>query len=391
MHRLLILGFALGACAGCADGTRGMGGADAGEADAPRAAGDGQASPGASSRAGRGRLSDAAEHGQDDIGEVLGRGDGGSASEPSWTVFTFNVGTSKGLAHDVDGDEYDSEAAEITDQFYHNSLSWQRAEDALAVFVAAERPAIAFLQEVFYDGWCAQGPQPPPDWSVCAHLPPDGALQLERVFGPDYQIACHEGHPDKCIAVRRDIGRIRGCPKDGVCLDGLHGGPPPWPCSHGPRAARAEVDLADGTTLVVVSIHATSGLSAEDAACRAAQFRRVFIDAGDGSPLAPGSEPVLIGGDLNTDPLMFAASDESAATWNEHVGAGKAFVDLAEPDQDAPASYLGIAHLDHIATNAFEGDCVVAGRSAGVPPVLEATYWDHSPVVCKLRWHPNWR
>jgi len=46
-------------------------------------------------------------------------------------VMTFNVGTTPGLPHDLGDDGYTSEMADIADELYENSLSWNPAEEAL--------------------------------------------------------------------------------------------------------------------------------------------------------------------------------------------------------------------------------------------------------------------
>lgn len=301
-------------------------------------------------------------------------------------AMTFNVGTTLGLAHDQPPDDgYTQAMAVQADALYNNSLSWNPAEDAVTAFLADTPVDIAAFQEIFWDGWCDDIDVDPALDFVCSRQ--DAALvQTQRVLGAGFQVACHLGKPDKCLGVHERLGRIAGC--DGAfCLEGLRGSRVP-DCGSGARVAAADIELVDGGVLTVVSVHGSSGLGAGDQACRAAQFRQVFEDGGDGAPLANGDVNLVLG-DLNMDPYRFAGVDESADVWNAHVGEDRAFHHLTAVGPDAPPTYAsGLASVDHIASDrlAGVGDCVVPGLTEGIPAVLEATYFDHKPVICEAAW-----
>ncbi|MCA9771011.1 MAG: hypothetical protein KC466_01300, partial [Myxococcales bacterium] len=157
-------------------------------------------------------------------------------------VLTFNAGTTTGLPHDLGPDDgYSQHDAEIADALYENSLSWNPAERALTRFLAETRPDIAFFQELYFDPWCETISVDPALDFVCEDYTPERPLQIERLLGGDYQVACADGQEDNCAGVRRDFGRFVGCPGEGPCLGGLAGTGPPDGCSRGARVGSAEI------------------------------------------------------------------------------------------------------------------------------------------------------
>jgi hypothetical protein len=142
------------------------------------------------------------------------------------------------------------------------------------------------------------------------------------------------------------------------------------------------VDLAGGEgEFSVVTLHGSSGLTADDDACRVAQFDQAFVDLGDGAPGANGERNLVLG-DLNTDPGRYPGIDASAARWNEHI-TGR-FGMHTELGPDVEPTYGGLTNIDHVASDSFIGECVHPGLS-GIDVVLDAVYFDHLPVVCRLQ------
>ncbi|MCB1127659.1 MAG: hypothetical protein KDM81_14290 [Verrucomicrobiae bacterium] len=114
-------------------------------------------------------------------------------------VLTFNAGTTTGLPHDLGPDDgYSQHDAEIADALYENSLSWNPAERALTRFLAETRPDIAFFQELYFDPWCETISVDPALDFVCEDYTPERPLQIERLLGGDYQVACADGQEDNC-------------------------------------------------------------------------------------------------------------------------------------------------------------------------------------------------
>ena len=204
------------------------------------------------------------------------------------------------------------------------------------------------------------------------------------MLGAGYQVACNLGKTDKCLAVKRRFGTIRGCAGD-LCLDGLAGSRVDG-CGSGSRIGRGIIDLPDGGAVTVVAVHGTSGLTAEDQACRARQVEQIFVDFGLGDGPAANGTPALILGDFNTDPGRFAPADISAVRWRDFAGPRKPFHFLTPMGPDVPGSYGGLFNIDHVVSDAFEGTCWIAGVTAGHPDVNDFVYFDHKPHVCALEW-----
>jgi hypothetical protein len=312
---------------------------------------------------------------------LLGCSDASSpAEEPGINVVTFNTGTTEGLGPDGSRNAgYGDEQAALSDQYYGDGLAWQAAVDDTRGFFARVDADIVAFQEIFYSGECADIPADAQDGFVCETWEPGDPTVAQLVLGDDFQVACHLGKPDKCLAVNRRLGTFRGCDDD-LCLDGLEGGEVD-DCGSGSRIGRGVIELASGGTLTVVSIHGTSGIEDADQACRYEQFRQVFEDL-DGEPAANGERNVILG-DLNTDPGRMTDFDESAELFASQAGEGKRFHFLTDVGTDAEPTYV-LFNIDHVVSDALDGSCVHPGVTEGEPPVTDMVYFDHKPVVCRV-------
>jgi len=299
----------------------------------------------------------------------------------SFTVVTFNTGTTSGLAHGTDGDRYGSDQVAISDEHYGDGLAWVPAVEAVTAWFATLRPDVVAFQEVFYSGECPDIPAESREGFVCdswAEGDPTVALVL---LGLGYQVACHPRKPDKCIAVRRDFGTIRQCGDPDFCLEGLDG-ERVEDCGGGARVGRATIDLVSGGEITVVNVHGTSGVMPDDAECRVEQVRQVFVDM-DGTPGANGVRNVVLG-DLNTDPGRVPVwLDRSVAEWNEHVGGSQPFQWISPIGESATPTY-NLLNIDHVISDSFTGDCYAPGATAGHPAVYENVLFDHKPLVCEI-------
>jgi hypothetical protein len=301
----------------------------------------------------------------------------GTSEADALTVVTFNTGTTESMGA-VGGTEdgYGPDESSVSDAHYGDGLAWLPAVEAARQFFAEVQPDVVGLQEIFWSGDCADIPEEARSGFYCEGWEDGDPTVAQAILGEDYQLACHPGKPDKCLAVHARVGRITGC-EESFCLEGLTGATVEG-CGSGARVGRAEVERPDGTVLVVVNVHGSSGLSPEDQACRVAQVEQVFVDVGGQGPAAAG-EDVLIVGDLNTDPGR-STTDASADRWNDFVGPGHDFDWISAVGEDAPRSYQGIADIDHVAANARTGDCWIAGIDTA--EVYGVAYFDHRPVVC---------
>ncbi|MCB9537236.1 MAG: hypothetical protein H6704_13370 [Myxococcales bacterium] len=305
------------------------------------------------------------------------------AGAPGLVVVTFNTGSTPDLPHDRPPDDgYGQAEADLTDAHYGSGLAWRPFVDDTRRFFADLDPDIVVFQEVFWPGDCPAVPAEARVGFVCEDWTPGDPTVAERVLGPDYQVACHPGHPDKCAAVHRRVGTFRGCDAP-FCLEGLTGGRVEG-CGRGARVARGVIDRVDGGTLTLVNVHGTSGISRDDQACRTAQVEQVFVDLGDGRPAADGAVNLVMG-DLNTDPGRLTGFDASADRWLDFVGPEHAFHWLTAIGPTAPRTYGGAATIDHVVSDTLTGPCTYAGAPDGPPLPTEAVFFDHVPIVCTLR------
>jgi hypothetical protein len=270
----------------------------------------------------------------------------------------------------------------ISDMYYGDGLAWLLAIDAATRFFADAAPDIVAFQEIFYSGECETIPAEFHAGFVCESWSAGDPTVANAILGAGYQVACNLEKPDKCLGVKRTFGTIRGCDGE-LCLDFLDGSRV-MDCGGGSRVGRAVIDMALGGSITVVGVHGTSGITLDDQACRERQFEQVFVDlgTGDGSPGASGAANIVLG-DLNTDPVRLADGDSSAARFSEFTGEGKPFHFINDVGRTAAPTYA-IFNIDHIVSDVFEGECEVPGVTEGIPPVLEAVYFDHKPIVCRL-------
>lgn len=303
-------------------------------------------------------------------------------AEPQYdaVVVTFNTGTSEGLGHDARPDDgYGEAEAALSDAWYGDGLAWMPVVEDTQRFLAEVSPDIIAFQEIFYSEECADIPEDARAGFICEDWEAGDPTVAQLVLGGGYQVVCHFGKSDKCAAVKRSFGSFRGCDY-GFCLEGLDGARVDG-CGKGSRVGRGVIDLADGGSITLVSVHGSSGVTPEDRDCRAKQFEQVFVDL-DGEPAANG-ERNLIMGDLNMDPVRMA-DGAGAQEWNEHVGDGKRFHHISDVSADGPGSYANLFNIDHVASDAFEGSCWVAGLTEGHPKVSDVLYFDHKPIVCGI-------
>lgn len=297
-----------------------------------------------------------------------------------FTVMTFNTGTGASKLPGCDTNlGYGPEQARISDAYYGNSLAWKPAVDAVREFVQGISPDIVAFQEMFYCEECADVPEEARPGFVCEDWKPGSPTVAQLVLGEEYQIATHPGNNDKCLAVHKRFGRIRGCEED-FSLGGLEGFRIEN-CGGGARVARAVIDCVSGETITVISCHGTSGILAQDRECRARQVEQIFVDFGDGIPGVNGTAHLILG-DLNTDPKRMRCIDRSARRWHDFVGTEKPFHFVTDAERCAPGGYLGFIHIDHIISDVFQGEVLNLGDSE---EIFHFRMFDHTPVVARMR------
>jgi hypothetical protein len=305
----------------------------------------------------------------------------------SFTVMTFNAGTTDSMNHDIDevnggGDGYTAAMAEVNAREYSNNLAWGPAERAIAQFIAQRRPEIAGFQETFADVWCEEVHVDPLLDFACRDYHLGRRDQVARICGEDYQVACTESHRDNCVCVRKDFGHILGCDAD-YCPAGLAGLPPPSGCTKGARVGTIQIERCDGSLITVVNVHAIASLTEKNMACRVDQFKQIFQDRGDGVPAAHGDVNIVFG-DMNMDPFLFIPDDPSAVYWNQWVGEGRPFRYLSADSAGGTPTHVTTMRIDHVISDVLRGHCEVPGETPGVSPVMDSMYFDHRPVVCTV-------
>lgn len=316
--------------------------------------------------------------------------DAGTPGPLSFVAMTFNTGTSGDSEHDLPPDDgYGSAQAKLSNDHYGNGLAWRAVVDDAKAFFARVSPDVVVFQEIFHSPDCANVPASARAGFVCETWQPGDPTVSQVVLGAGYQVACNLGKPDKCAAVKRGFGAIRGC-AGALCIDGLAGATVAG-CGGGSRVGRAVIDLARGGSLTLVNVHGSSGMKSEDADCRKKQFRQVFENL-DGQPAANGARNLVMG-DLNTDPARLALVDESARKLGDWVGQGKAFSFLTEVGSSARPTYTSALvpglgqgfNIDHVMSDAFAGTCWAAGVTPGHAAVSSIKYFDHHAIVCDVR------
>jgi hypothetical protein len=299
--------------------------------------------------------------------------------EPSIKIVTFNTGTTEGR-NGQNNAGYGEEQGALSDMYYGNGLAWQAAVDDTRLFFERIDADIVAFQEIFFSDDCPSVPAEARAGFVCESWQAGDPTVAQVVLGEGWQVVCHLGKPDKCLAVNRRLGTFRGCDED-LCLDGLDGAAVP-DCGGGSRIGRGVIDLDNGGVLTVTSIHGTSGIEPPDRECRVEQFKQVFEDLGDGEPAANGERNVILG-DLNTDPGRTMDFDESAQLFNTYVGAAERFHFITEVGPDVTPTYT-LFNIDHVISDALTGNCVHPGVAEGEPPVTDIAFFDHKPAVCKV-------
>jgi len=319
---------------------------------------------------------------------------GETVAPRTFTLVTFNTGTTDNLSHAGDPDGYTDAMAGIEASFYGNNLAWMKAQQALRTMLETLQPDVLAFQELYYDGLCtddcagAQASDPAlfasacqgTEWA-CGTWTEDAPITVRRILPDGYAVACAPGHPDNCVAVRKAFGTLKDC-DDGPCIDGLDGRPPQNGCTGGARVATAVVQVTDGPEIAVVDVHTVAGTNQD---CRKAQFQQVFEDRGDGKPAAFCAHNI-VAGDMNIDPFLMQY-DVSVDYWNQHVGEGRPFHYLSSSSQEGPDTHpWSFMKLDHVVSDSLQGSCVVLGVTEGTAAPLSegSTYFDHRPVLCTV-------
>lgn len=302
----------------------------------------------------------------------------GSPELETLRVVTLNTGSGKSVDRLRDQNAgYGPPQAEVANRWYGNGLAWPAALRDVRAFLQQVDADIVGLQEVFHSGHCADIPAPARAGFVCETWQPGDATVAQEILGDNYQVACHPGKPDKCLAVHRRLGRIEGCDED-FCRQGLEGLDDDV-CGSGNRVAAANLLLVSGSSLRVVHMHGTSGATRGDTRCRRGQIEAIAGDKG------AAAEFGVILGDFNTDPGRVTWLDPAARALRQYARPPGNYRFMTDVGFFVRPTFLSFLNIDHILSAGMSGDCWYAGRTPNTAPVTELVYLDHTAVVCDLR------
>lgn len=305
----------------------------------------------------------------------------GSPRLDALRVVTLNAGAGKSVDRLRDANAgYGPAQAALADHWYGNGLAWPAVVRDVRRFLDAVDADIVGLQEVFHSEHCADIPPSAREGFVCETWQPGDSTVVQRILGEAYQVACHPGKPDKCLAVHRRLGQFAGC-EDALCLRGLEGLDDDG-CGAGNRVAAATVRLVGGGALRVVHVHGTSGLARADTRCRLGQVEAIFAEGGASS----GFGVVL--GDFNTDPGRVTWLDPAARALRQSARPPGHYRFMTDVGLFVRPTFLSFLNIDHVLAAGMAGDCWYAGRTPQTSPVSDLVYLDHTAVVCDLRTLP---
>jgi len=301
-------------------------------------------------------------------------------------VLTFNVGSDGDAQRPAtDGSHFGGELVAVADRWYGNGLSWQPGIEAVRRFLSDVDADVVALQEIFPATRC---PEIPARWHrgfVCESWQPGAPGVARRILGEAYQIACHAGKPDKCLAVHRRLGHLHGCSADGceplrgVELEG---------CGHGSRQGLGIIDLHTGGQLAIGHVHGRSGARLRDANCRKRQFSELLHIDGALHPPTPGA---IILGDFNTDPARVRWLDPSARLLARAAREAAGFRFITQTGVFARPTFLSFLNIDHVLARGFSGRCTAGGRDPALQAPPDLGHLDHSPLLCELQPQPGLR
>lgn len=272
------------------------------------------------------------------------------------------------------------------DSRYALRIGDQRYEDFVRDRIGDLAPDVVFLQEVLSPARCAAFVES--DSSRACHAAADREPAVRRLLGANYSIVCDARRNVACVGVRTSFGAIEGVAPGALVLDGAEtAGLPLAACDWlrgecGDESCDVESSVSSLRVLTrrgpvtLVNVHLMApGKTASGVfwgePCRQCQLRQAFemLDTARGS-----SEPSLIAGDFNLDPLRLIGERE-AALWAMHVGAGRRFRDLTPSAADGSQygtrrGSLWIA-TDHVLVSRATGVCTVHGHGVGADPGTE--------------------
>ncbi len=265
---------------------------------------------------------------------------------------------------------------------YRGALCSMEVEAVIRARIDQVRPDVALMMEVLDADHCDEG-----TWDGDPDLPCTGAPEREpyqsirRILGEDYTITCDGIAHYDCVGVLSERIAIEQCSPGELCMGESTTPPHPEECAGGggiTSVSRVDATLGERAFRIVVA-HPLNAITAEDDACRHAQYLQAFDEL-------PGDRDAIAAGDMNFDPYRFPDLFPSGEYWHTVVGEERRFT-AHSVDGDPPTpTWSGIVTLDFVLSDFLEGtDCEVWGETPGTTPIDDdLARADHNAVLCRL-------
>ncbi len=266
--------------------------------------------------------------------------------------------------------------------YYQGAQCELATEKVIAAALAAYKPDIVVLNEVFDADLCAGKGEANPKWICTGYKGRLPYQQVRRYLGPDYTIVCDGIAHYDCIGALTKRFTVKQCAAGTVCLGAATTPAHPAACKgigSITSVSAAHLNLA-GQAITVVNGHPLNAVDYTGDACRHAQYKQIF------EQLAIGTRNLIMG-DMNGDPIRFPTVFKSFSYWNTKVGKGKRFRYHSGPAEASPppATWEKFFTLDYVLSDFLQGTCRTLGAQADAHrldhPIKRM---DHLAIVCDL-------
>ena len=287
-------------------------------------------------------------------------------------VLTANVGNLDGVW----------KKSTMCPSYYQGAQCEPKTEQVIAKALAAYRPDIVVLNEVFDADLCHGKNEKDPRWICNDHKNRSPYQQVRRYLGPDYTIVCDGIAHYDCIGVRTSRFTVKECAAGKVCMGESQTPVHPAACKGiGSITSVSAAHLTiGGKGITVINGHPLNAVDFTGDACREAQYKQLFEVLADG-------QRTLIMGDMNGDPIRFPTIFDSFKYWNTRVGVGMRFRYHSGPAESTPppATFQSFFTLDYVLSDFLVGTCRTLGAVLDSHKLdYPVARMDHLAIVCDL-------
>ena len=287
-------------------------------------------------------------------------------------VLTANVGNLDGVWKKKD----------LCPGYYQGAQCEPKTELQIAKALAAYRPDIVVLNEVFDADYCAGKNEKDPRWICNDHKNRSPYQQARRYLGAGYTIVCDGIAHYDCIGIKASRFTVKECASGKLCVSGAQTPAHPPACKGiGSITSVSAAHLTlGGRGITVINGHPLNAVDYTGDACRHAQYKQIFETLAD-------PQRTLIMGDMNGDPINFGSVFDSFKYWNTVVGKGKRFRYHSGPAEGSPppATWQPFFTLDYVLSDFLVGTCRTLGAVLEVHQLdYPINRMDHKAIVCDL-------